>query len=465
MNLAAEARAKAQAIWPGATVFERGRGHITHQHPTEPLRRMFDSQVGGKWHYGDGTQEIDTAWVASGGAWDYEVTANDFYCYVRDSVPVAYRYYDVATGHYVELTFAAVQWVNDEGQSEAAASFSQVTPTIDDDKITWTGIATGWDVSVEAQTARLAKLIDIDTLAHLGAPSIGGTNQRLRISLQFQKSSGLEIWSDGVQWGEVNATWQETNGSLEFRDETTQDSVFWFKKPWAEDSNADQPEITQRVRRLGVDYYAEIDVPWTWLQSATYPITIDPTVDDQIDASADDASENEPGAVVTNGTELQLREFSDRFTGARFTNVAVTNSATIDVAYIQIRPLYTTQTINASVKIENTNAPAAYSTSTNDITGRSYVGTSVTWNESGLTHNVFHSSPSLTTIVDDVVALGGWASGDDMAFMLSYIDNTCDIKMASYDNNSAYGFKFHLEYTTGGGTDLNVRIAPWVEIV
>ena len=61
-NIAAEARALVQANHPGATVIERGRGWIRHQHPTDPDRKIFQTQVG-PMHYGPGNdQEIDTAW-------------------------------------------------------------------------------------------------------------------------------------------------------------------------------------------------------------------------------------------------------------------------------------------------------------------------------------------------------------------------------------------------------------------
>jgi hypothetical protein len=45
-NPAAQARANAQANWSGATVAERGRKFIRHQHPTDPNRFMLDTSIG-----------------------------------------------------------------------------------------------------------------------------------------------------------------------------------------------------------------------------------------------------------------------------------------------------------------------------------------------------------------------------------------------------------------------------------
>jgi hypothetical protein len=84
-NPAADARAKAQEKWPGATVAARGRKNILHQHPTESGRFMLDAHIG-PIHYGVGEdEEIDTAWQPTTGAWDYEMTTNDWQTFARDT--------------------------------------------------------------------------------------------------------------------------------------------------------------------------------------------------------------------------------------------------------------------------------------------------------------------------------------------------------------------------------------------
>jgi len=473
MNPAALARAQAQAIWPGATPVRRTLGGIVHQHPSDPEREMFDGQTGGRWHYGAAPyteqSEIDTAWVASGGAWDYEVTKNDFHSFVRDSVPVAYRYYDNATGHYVELTFSAVQWVNDEGQSESAASFGQVTPTIDDDKITWSEIAPGWSVSINAQTARLAKLIDIDSLTNLGAPTIGGTNQRLRISIQFQKSSGLEVWSDGVKWGEVNNTWQETTGNLEFRSISTQQPVFWFKKPWAEDSAGSHPEIMQRVRRLGVNYFAEVDVPWSWLQSASYPITIDPTIDEQVVASGDDGYwSSQPYINITSG-DMTMGYYSadhpDCSIWARFDNFTVPAGATIDTASPDLLNRYAgTRDVTVMAYFDDVDdavapttavgAQVLYSTHTDAGTSFSMIGSiSTVW--CGYSNYFI----DFATALQEVVNRPGYADGQAVMYtLIEQGSSSNSMYFTSYNYSTTDAPKIHVEYTTGGGTSIPVMV-------
>ena len=238
-NPAAEARAKIQGRWPGASIFARGRKSITHQHPTNPNKFALDHIIG-PMHYGvDNDQEIDTGWQAKGGGfWDYEVTANDFHCFVRDSVPVSYRYLDVTSGEDVELEVDAIKWVNDSGQQENITNFSQVTPVIADDRITWPNISTGWDVTVQAGAGSLAKLINIDSLANLGSPTLGGTVW-FSLVYRFKRAGNAEIYINDVLWDERSNNPQLVEDDIEFR--LSGQSLFWFRRPFAL-SNADGPE-------------------------------------------------------------------------------------------------------------------------------------------------------------------------------------------------------------------------------
>lgn len=460
---AEELRLKAQQKWPGATVAERKRNSIKHQHPTDPARFMLDTSIG-PIHYGPSEdQEIDTAWQVSAGAWDYEAVENDFRCYVRNSVPVSYRYEDVETGHFVELTWTAVEWVNDEGGSESAASFSQVTPAIDDDTLTWSDIAPGWDVRVHAQTARLAKWLDIESLASLGAPTIGGTNEALQISLTLTMSSGLELWADGEKWSGKNNTQIETSSDLEFRDTISQQAVFWFQRPIAFDDNPrndDQP-MTQRVKRIGQSYRAELSLSWSWLQSAEYPIHIDPTVDYQVGASNGDSNQTSAGTCNTTsaGTAIDHR---DEWHAYYWSGVTLPNTCTIDAATVDVvcdHPNYDEPDLE--IRFEDNATPGALTTGANNISGRTYT-TAVTYLDNanlGASGGEFISTlitlPELKTIIQELVDSYDYSSGAVMVCAMRGavgIVATRDFANGTYDGDSAQGAKLHIEYTTGGGT-------------
>lgn len=452
-----DAKNKVQAQFPGASVHSRGKGWIKHQHPTETNRFIYQTQVGNRgWHFGNGpfdeSHEVDTAWVVSSGQWDYEVTKNDFHSYIRDSVPVSYRYVAAETGHYVEITFNSIEWVNDEGASEGAAQFSQVTPVIDDDKIKWPDIAAGWDVEIQAQTGRLAKWLYIDSLANLGSPAIGGTNIRLQIQLTYQKSRGLEVWVDGVKWGEKNNTWVETAGDIEFRDETTQQPIFYFENPHGYDSS--DPEVgiapmVQRVRRTGANFYIEIDTPWSWLQSAVFPISLDATVNPQVGASGKDGREASNQVVSLTAGNYTFNQVDEQVAAQWIVNVA--KGVTVNTAYSTWWVMTADDPNNGvDVEIEDADSSANLSSSSGDISSRTYEANGVLWPGFNIGTSQWQNTPSIVTTVENVLGRGGWSSGSQMTNRLYHNGGgSSSVKVEFYDGDSAHGPLLYIDYTSG----------------
>ena len=468
MNLAARARAQAQEKWPGATVHTRGRKFIRHQHPTQAGRFMLDTQIG-PMHYGPSDdQEIDTAWVPSGGVWDYEVTKNNFHCFVRDSVPVSYRYLDIATNEEVTLEVDAIEWVNEVATRENVTAFGQVTPTINDDRITWAGIATGWDVSVHAQTARLAKKIAIDTLANLGSPTIGGTID-FSMSFRLQMSNGLEAYIDGVLWNKN--TDETTSNNIEFRAGGV--PVFWFKRPWAADSDSEQFNGSMAVRKTGANLYVEVRIPWTWLQAAMFPIEIDPTVEPQISADNDDAFS---GSGTTNADLAALEHFwgvevrtnqPQRSVGNRFT-LAVPKSATIDTAYFLVARSSGGNTTTAPVKITADDVDDAPEWATGSPVVAQVTSTTANVDinyEKDFALDTFErladdATDEIKTVVKEIVDRASWVSGNHIRFLAEglYSGVASDYLVCvvhGYTSSTTLCAKLHVEYTSGISPDVD----------
>lgn len=468
-----DAKNKAQAQWPGASIHSRGKGWIKHQHPTELTRFILDTQVGGRgWHFGqepfDESHEVDTAWVISSGQWDWESVKNDFQSYVRDSVPVSYRYVDAETGHFVEITVNGVQWVNDEDDSENAAQFSQVTPTVDDDVLMFGNIAPGWGVDIQAQTGRLAKWLRIDSLANLGSPTIGGTNIRLQMQFTWQKSSGLEVWVDGVQWNEKNNTLVETSGDIEFRDETTQEPVFWFENPKGHDdsvSDSRTAPMVQRVRKTGANFHSEIDTPWSWLQSAIFPISLDDTINPQVDASNEDAFEQFAGNCYPANTDGVV-DVVDEWLGF-YWDVTIDDGATIDVAYITYQYFHSSvDEANVDIDFDDGAAPAVFTDAGNpnhNISGRTGTTQSINWDDNeNVGQDTDQDTPSIVAIIQELVDSYDYSGGSSMVSRWTAAGTAQeDCGYRSWDDNNATAAILHIEFTAGG----DIAVTPVVASV
>ena len=135
----------------------------------------------------------------------------------------------------------------------------------------------------------------------------------------------------------------------------------------------------------------------------------------------------------------------------RFTNVTVPQGATITVAYITYTAYFATfgTICNERFRGENTDNAATFSTLA-DYTGRSRTAAYVDWNNIGSwTGDTAYNSPSLVSIVQEIVNRPGWVSGNAMAF-LPEDNNSSDSAYRdaySYDGSTTLCPKLHIEYT------------------
>ena len=465
-NLAQEARDKAQELWPGASVHSRGLGWIKHQHPTDENKFILDSHVG-PIHYGAGDdQEIDTAWQPGvspqDDPWLWKMTSAVFNVYAGPGTTdfnagQIVRYVHPFSGEDITFEAQQLQWINDLGQIEVIADPQQIEHTsIDDDTIHWQGAyGPGLDFRWQAQTARMAKYLTIQNLAAIGSPPqfiIDGGNPVLRMPFIFQKSSDLDIYIDGVLWNEKSNNPQTTSGDVEFR--LDGESLWWFKKAVVEDASGNNSQfIQQRFRAQAQNLFVEILVPWSWLAAAVYPVTIDPTVDPQVAASADDASED--GGTVSITSPSMFVNTTTKYVGARWV-VSVANGATIDVSYASYYSLNANRPVDYTMSVEDEDTAAVFTTGSSDISGRTPHATTVDWDNGSVDAGAdeWIDSDSLNTPIEGVIGRGGWSSGNYLCtFYTERSGGAAGMVARLYDGGSSEAPKLHIEYTAAGGTE------------
>lgn len=206
------------------------------------------------------------------------------------------------------------------------------------------------------------------------------------------------------------------------------------------------------------------DIDKTKIKNLKYPLEIDPSVDLQISASADDCHKfyHSEWQFHTNLAQtLYIGAYNASYCqygcGLRFQNVTVPQGVTIDTAYISgyANDAYSGNGAVAwtsKVRIQDNLNPSAFSDLT-DFNARSWYATTVTWSGTlAWTNGNWYDSPSLTTLVAHITDNTSWSSGNAMAFSWDDFDDNCAHSLnrrcvEQYDTDSTHAMKLHIEYT------------------
>ncbi len=140
-----------------------------------------------------------------------------------------------------------------------------------------------------------------------------------------------------------------------------------------------------------------------------------------------------PGTVITGSSDLELgTDFRTvagewrQLIGLRFANVAIPAGATIDNAYIQFTVDETdrnTNTASFTIYGESSSNAATFSDTATNISSRSPTTATSSWFDVPAWTNVGDAGAAqrtseLASIVQEIVDLGGWASGNALAIMI-----------------------------------------------
>ena len=145
----------------------------------------------------------------------------------------------------------------------------------------------------------------------------------------------------------------------------------------------------------------------------------------RVAAGTDDAEESATGGVDLTSSDLEMVfDVSNQTVGVRFNGVTVPRGATITRAYVQFQVDETTS-IATSLTIQGQaadNAPTFAGTSGN-ITSRARTTSSVTWSPPAWpvagAAGADQQTPSLTSIVQEIVSRPGWNSGNSLVLIIS----------------------------------------------
>ena len=432
-------------------VIGRGNAHIVTRNPTTG-KCAYDGQAGGGWHY-NGDQETDTAWESDADQNYLKMVKAGYNLRARKLFNAGdlIQWIDPGSGQYVKFQPQNFQWIDGTTGSNSLISVAQAvaSPSIDDDKLYWpAAFGPGRNFRYIASPTRLIKHLIIDSAANLPACPAYITNPYLELTFTLTPSSGVTMYVDGVAWDQ--ATTKTTSNAIEFRLPSGQ--VVWqLAAPTAYDSSENEPCVGQIKLYVNKKIkYFSVRFPKAWVDSAVFPIVLDPVIDYQVGASANDGYWY--GTTFSNaGSNLFVGRRTDGICTdfALFSAVTISNGATIDVAYIQLCKYTYLGTIAAcTLSFEDAADPSAIS-SIADGSGRTLTTNNVSWTPIAQ-NGTWFDSPSIVDVIQELVDSYSYASGANMQCLIAGSGASGDnyYRVYSYDyTGNVLGPKLHIEYT------------------
>lgn len=233
---------------------------------------------------------LDNEFIAAAAPWDWEMASYYYDVRVVEDFTAGQIIELEVDGSTIQFQPMALEWSNDLGQIQAIEMPVDVTPTLTNPivatagetkhqgTITWgNAYGSGIDFEWKCTPKVLEKLLVISGLTDLPMPAqyiLDGGNPFLRLNLIFDHSSDMDVYVDNSLWGEQNEV--QTFDAIEFRREG--EVLWWFSplKYW--DSIGEEGYSVATLERSGNKLYISVRVPYSWLQSAIFPVFIDADV-------------------------------------------------------------------------------------------------------------------------------------------------------------------------------------------
>lgn len=187
------------------------------------------------------------------------------------------------------------------------------------------------------------------------------------------------------------------------------------------------------------------------------------TLDLQVSQALDDCRRVKNGDFwTTAGPEGAIGYSSSSYKGCgmafRFLNVGIPAGATITASYLSFKASATKSmtTVNSKIRGQNSSTPATFSTQA-DFDARTWLATIAYWDSvPAWTLNQWYNSPDIAAVIQAIINLSGWASGNALVLLWDDWDlrstQSDDRQRNSwlYEQGSSEAPKLHIEYTPPG---------------
>ena len=186
-----------------------------------------------------------------------------------------------------------------------------------------------------------------------------------------------------------------------------------------------------------------------------------------IASSGDDAQEDLPTGVVTRTDKsLATQSNSNRnLLGFRFNNLSIPKNASILSATLKLQSEgYSGAPINATIYGDRTADSAIFnSLVTRNLSTRGSTIATVDWSNIPQSESDIVSSPDVSKIIEEIVSMPGWASGNSLSLMIDPSSAAGQYLFGSHDSDASSPPQLQIEYqldeTDLQGTPVTLRTA------
>ena len=379
----------------------------------------------------------------------WEMIENEYEMFVlgelNSGVPLV-RYVSKNTEYWVQFAAHNLQWTNDLDQIAFIATPVTTTTEVSGNEAKWPdAYGMGIDLRFLAGLGRMNKWLDIAT--PLPAPPqfiIDGGNPVIEFAeiLEFHKD--LEVWLNGAEWDKKSEVGAATE--IEFRSSDGQVQFVFPVATGFDESKLGVPFTGELcLKKQGPNLYVTVRFPWSWLESALYPIHLDTTVAKQVGVGGDDGYRSGATGFDTSQPICDAGDCNGPcHIFARWTGVTI--SGTINTAYIQVYYAYSTGDPSYlkiyGVDEDNPAAPITYS----EFEADPLTSAAIDWD--GNWSGGWNTTEELKTIFQELV--DSYTISDKAVMCQIRDDGTSGdfSECRSYEwPGNIYGPKLHIEYS------------------
>ena len=392
-------------------------------------------------------------------------------------------------GKKMRIAPVALEYRNAAGATQTIATVGDVKPVVAGNTVTWPdAFGKGVDFGYTVSHLGFQKVFTIHQTESLPTPKIDSKGLRLCavLSMAWDSTANAPAACAGVTAERVSADFSGQEVSLITAASKEAPSLAWgdywkLHPARAWDAGGKEIAASLDIVSRGGRPFAVVGVSIADLEGAKFPVSIDPTLDPIPVADGGD-----DGCVVYSGSALYSSwnylgvgddEGDPVYTSAfmRFTNVAIPAGATIDAATLVLVSrggmFDGGATPSGSLKGRKLANCPRFTTITqyNDTTTYPRTTANVTWWPSSANWGTGanRTSPELKTVVQEIIDVDGWTTGNAIQIEWHYINNgwhgsdrkhTGDYRYFSAYEHATYNPPIlNVEYTSSVPPSLNVR--------